>query len=42
MYEVNDLFEVGEAGATIQAKETIQLDEVSGFVGPEEGVYEEE
>lgn len=42
MYEVNDLFEVGEAGATIQAKESTEFDEIAGLVGPESRVYEEE
>ena len=42
MYEVNDLFEVGEAGATIQAKITETPDEVSGLFGPISEVYEEE
>ena len=42
MYEVNDLFEVGEAGATIQDKERPVQDEVSGFLGPIADVYEEE
>lgn len=42
-YEVTDLFEAGEAGTTIQAKiNPITPDEVGGFLGPEEGVYEEE
>jgi hypothetical protein len=42
MYEVNDLYEVGQAGATIQAKETLEVDEISGFLGPDSAVYEEE
>lgn len=42
MYEVNDLFEVGEAGATIQAKEFPVADEIAGLVGPDPSVYEEE
>ena len=42
MYEVNDLFEVGEAGATIQGKLTTTPDENSGLFGPIPEVYEEE
>jgi len=42
-YEINELLEVGDAGATIQAcKACTLVDEVSGVIGPEEVDLEDE
>lgn len=41
-YEINELLEVGDAGATIQADKTRFLDEMSGVRGPDEGALEDE
>lgn len=41
-YEINELLEVGDAGATIQATKDAFMDEVSGVLGPNEGALEDE
>jgi len=41
-YEINELIEVGDAGATIQAEKTCCLDEVSGVTGPNNGALKDE
>ena len=40
-YEVISLFEVGTAGETIEAKECLCTDEVSGYLGSVDTVEEE-
>ena len=42
IYEINELLEVGDAGAIIQASKSCCLDEVSGILGPNEGALEDE
>jgi hypothetical protein len=41
-YEVNELLEVGDAGATIQASKDRFMDELSGVEGPNEAAFEDE
>ena len=41
-YEIDELLEVGDAGATIQAHKRGTMDEVSGILGPNEGALEDE
>ena len=41
-YEINELLEVGDAGATIQAGKDVLMDEVSGVLGPNTEVLEDE
>ena len=41
-YEVNDLFEAGDAGEMIQAKISVLNDETGGPGGPESEAFEEE
>jgi hypothetical protein len=41
-YEINELLEVGDAGATIQANKDGFMDEVSGVLGPNDGALEDE
>jgi len=41
-YEINELLEVGDAGATIQATKDGITDEVSGVMGPNDGALEDE
>jgi hypothetical protein len=41
-YEINELLEVGDAGATIQTPKDGIMDEVSGVTGPFKGALEDE
>ena len=41
-YEVNEILEVGDAGATIQAGKEGFMDEVSGVLGPNSEALEDE
>lgn len=41
-YEVNEILEVGDAGATIQAGKDVWIDEVSGMLGPNREALEDE
>ena len=41
-YEVNELLEVGDAGATIQAGKDVLMDEVSGVLGPNQATLDDE
>jgi hypothetical protein len=41
-YEINELLEVGDAGATIQADKDRFMDELSGLRGPNEQALEDE
>jgi len=41
-YEINELLEIGDAGATIQADKRGFMDELSGVLGPNEGALEDE
>ena len=41
-YEINELLELGNAGATIQAGKDVLMDEVSGVLGPNDGALEDE
>ena len=41
-YEVNELLEVGDAGATIQAGKDVLMDEVSGVLGPNQQSLEDD
>lgn len=41
-YEINELLEVGDAGATIQADKTHFVDEISGVQGADEVALNDE
>lgn len=41
-YEINELLEMGDAGATIQSPKDWIMDEVSGALGPNEGALDDE
>ena len=42
-YEINELLEIGDAGATIQASKDCWIDELSGVLGPVcQGAIEDE
>ena len=41
-YEMNELLEIGDSGATIQASKDRIMDEVSGVLGPNESALEDE
>jgi hypothetical protein len=41
-YEIDELLEVGDAGATIQATKGGTMDEVSGVLGPNQEALEDD
>lgn len=41
-YEINELLEIGDAGATIQARKDRLVDEMTGIAGPNEAALEDE
>ena len=41
-YEINELLEIGDAGATIQASKDRLVDEMTGVAGPNEAALEDE
>ena len=41
-YEINELLEIGDAGATIEGPKNRIMDEVSGILGPNQAELEDE
>ena len=41
-YEITELLEVGDTGSTIQACKCVFIDELSGLIGPNDGVFDDE